>query len=503
MDSRAASGGMARRTFLAASLSGIAAVALSSCTWPDAQPSPSAAPTATPTPSPTPTSTPTDGVPLPMAMRRSSWGSDPFARGAFSYDAVGTTPSLRESLAEPVGDRLWIAGEACSAGDPGTLTGARDSGLAAAEQVARLAEPGERVAVIGAGIAGLSAAVHLVDAGFEVVVVEARDRVGGRVWSVDVDGFDRPVELGPVLVPDDEPLAEALGAASVDTDAFDGVVEARTSDGIAVAIAPTGDDAVGAASAWADAAPEDVSLAAALVGSGTVPMSTVPGPDGVSPAAWLAHTITSGVQPATGAPSSRVSARSVPTTPFPPGSRLVTGRLSDLLDALADRVDIAVSSVVTRVAYDDRRVSLRLDSGESLTADRAIVTVPLGVLKSDTLRFSPVLPFAHQRAITRLETGTVDVVWLRFEEAFWRTESPADAAAPDDGEGLAAAPDVLTDVGEPSSVAAWLDLGRDTGEPILVGVIAATQATRLEALDDPQFQAAILADLAPYATAPG
>ena len=181
----------------------------------------------------------------------------------------------------------------------------------------------------------------------------------------------------------------------------------------------------------------------------------------------------------------------------------MTGRLSDLLDALADRVDIAVSSVVTRVAYDDRRVSLRLDSGESLTADRAIVTVPLGVLKSDTLRFSPVLPFAHQRAITRLETGTVDVVWLRFEEAFWRTGSPADAGAPDDGEGLAAAPDVLTVVGEPSTVAAWLDLGRETGEPILVGVIAASQATRLEALDDPQFQAAILADLAPYATAPG
>ena len=70
----------------------------------------------------------------------------------------------------------------------------------------------------------------------------------------------------------------------------------------------------------------------------------------------------------------------------------MTGRLSDLLEALADRVDIAVSSVVTRMAYDDRRVSLRLDSGESVTVDRAIVTVPLGVLKSDTLRFSPALP---------------------------------------------------------------------------------------------------------------
>lgn len=503
MDSRAASGGMARRTFLAASLSGIAGVALASCTWPPPEPSPSPTPTASPTPTPTPTPMPPDGVPLPTAMRRSSWSSDPFARGAFSFDAVGSTPRLRASLAEPVGDRLWIAGEACSSGDPGTLTGARDSGQDAAEQVARLAEPGERVAVIGAGMAGLTAAVHLVDAGFEVVVVEARDRVGGRVWSVDVDGFDRPVELGPVLVPDDEPLVEALGAASVDTVPFDGVVEARTPEGVAVAIPPTGDEAVDAARSWAEAATSDVSLAAALVGSGTVPMSAVPGADGLSPAAWLAHTIASGVQPATGATTNRVSARTAPTTAFPPGSRLVTGRLSDLLEALADRVDIAVSSVVTRVAYDDRRVSLRLDSGESVTVDRAIVTVPLGVLKSDTLRFSPALPYAHQHAIAKLETGAVDVVWLRFDEAFWRSGSGDDGAAASDQAPLIAPPDVLTVVGTSPAVAAWLDVGRGTGEAILVGVIAATQAPRLESLDDQEFQTAILADLAPYATAPG
>lgn len=505
MDSRAASGGMARRTFLAASLSGIGAVVLSSCTW--GQPEPTETPTASPTPSPTPTPTPAvpDGVPLPTAMRRSSWSTDPFARGAFSFDGVGTTPELRAWLAEPVEDRLWIAGEACSPDAPGTITGARDSGLAAAEQLARVAEPGERIAVIGAGMAGLTAAVHLVDEGFEVVVVEARGRVGGRVWSVDVDGFDRPVELGPVLVPDDEPLTEALGAASVDTLDFDGVVEARTADGVVVAIPSTGDDAVATARTWAETAPRDVSLATALVESGAVPLPAVPGDDGVSPAAWLAHTISSGVEPATGAGSSRVSARSAPTTAFPPGSRLVTGRLTDLLDDLADQVDIAVSSVVTRIAYNDARVSLRLDSGESLTVERAIVTVPLGVLKSDTLRFSPALPFRHQRAIAVLETGAVDVVWLRFEEAFWREGA---GGADDAGDAssvvpAASAPDVLTVVGEPSAVAAWLDIGRETGEPILVGVIAATRAPRLEALDDQEFLEAILAGLAPYATTRG
>ena len=53
-----------------------------------------------------------------------------------------------------------------------------------------------RVAVIGAGFAGLAAAVDLVDAGVDVVVLEARDRVGGRVWSQPLDG---PDGTGPVI----------------------------------------------------------------------------------------------------------------------------------------------------------------------------------------------------------------------------------------------------------------------------------------------------------------
>ena len=138
MDSRAASGGMARRTFLAASLSGIAAVALVELhvAAARAEPVPDADAPAARRPPPR-RRMPPDGVPLPTAMRRSKWGADPFARGAFSYDAVGTTPSSARSLAEPVADRLFFAGEACDPDDPGTLAGARDSGRTAAKQVAR------------------------------------------------------------------------------------------------------------------------------------------------------------------------------------------------------------------------------------------------------------------------------------------------------------------------------------------------------------------------------
>ena len=45
------------------------------------------------------------------------------------------------------------------------------------------------VVVVGAGLAGLNATRHLVGAGLDVVVVEASDRVGGRVQTDEVDGF--------------------------------------------------------------------------------------------------------------------------------------------------------------------------------------------------------------------------------------------------------------------------------------------------------------------------
>jgi monoamine oxidase len=46
------------------------------------------------------------------------------------------------------------------------------------------------VIVIGAGFAGLAAAIELGDRGVDVLVLEARDRVGGRVWSDRAGGYE-------------------------------------------------------------------------------------------------------------------------------------------------------------------------------------------------------------------------------------------------------------------------------------------------------------------------
>ena len=51
------------------------------------------------------------------------------------------------------------------------------------------------VLVIGAGAAGLAAGRRLKEAGYEVILLEARDRIGGRAWT-NYDMAPHPVELG-------------------------------------------------------------------------------------------------------------------------------------------------------------------------------------------------------------------------------------------------------------------------------------------------------------------
>ncbi|MDL1877492.1 FAD-dependent oxidoreductase, partial [Cytophagia bacterium CHB2] len=74
-------------------------------------------------------------VPAPAGAIVTRWAADPFARGAYSFNAVGSDGAMRRALAEPVDGRLFFAGEATSADYFATTHGAYLSGLAAADAV--------------------------------------------------------------------------------------------------------------------------------------------------------------------------------------------------------------------------------------------------------------------------------------------------------------------------------------------------------------------------------
>ena len=79
-----------------------------------------------------------DSLPHPISATFTGWSSDPFALGAYSHLAPGATMDDYASLAEPVCDRLFFAGEATSP-YPGTVHGAFLSGEREAERIARIA----------------------------------------------------------------------------------------------------------------------------------------------------------------------------------------------------------------------------------------------------------------------------------------------------------------------------------------------------------------------------
>jgi monoamine oxidase len=67
----------------------------------------------------------------------------------------------------------------------------------------------------------------------------------------------------------------------------------------------------------------------------------------------------------------------------------------------------------------DRPITLTSTSGETFHADSVIVTLPLGVLKSNTVTFTPPLPPPVRKAISNLGVGVLEKLFIRFSEPWW------------------------------------------------------------------------------------
>ena len=74
-------------------------------------------------------------VPTPAAQHATSWTTDPFSRGSYSYLAVGSSADDVRALVEPVAGRILFAGEATSVLWPSTVHGAFASGLREARRI--------------------------------------------------------------------------------------------------------------------------------------------------------------------------------------------------------------------------------------------------------------------------------------------------------------------------------------------------------------------------------
>jgi len=299
------------------------------------------------------------------------------------------------------------------------------------------------VVILGAGAAGLAAAAELARSGKSALVIEARDRIGGRVWSLNVPGLPVPVELGAEFI-HGCPAAtlsrmRRAGIAAIDAPisrmaVADGKLRPRD-DTLYAEVRRALKRHAGALGK------RDVSFEAFLARAGrelsaeaqTFARMRVQGYDAAEPARASARAI---VEEWSAEEEGR------------PGHFRPQGGYGALLDWLAagldgSRVELRLQSVVRAVRWKRGAVEVEGSTLETpllpeegstqsgggggrdflVSARRAIVTLPLGVLKlppraPGAVRFTPSLR-AKRATLDRLESGAVIKAALLFRTAFW------------------------------------------------------------------------------------
>ncbi len=313
------------------------------------------------------------------------------------------------------------------------------------------------VIVVGAGVAGLSAAKALQDAGRDVVVLEARDRIGGRVHTPTVGGA--PVDAGAMYVHGvvGNPLAAFCDALDLEhgpqplglVPVFDAESGGRVDNGFFRMLEATAEFEE-ALDELAGTLPADASMHDAIA-------AFLDRQDELSAtdrrvAAFALEQLLLEIYE--GGPPDRTSLRAWIDSPYEEyagGNHVIPGGYAQLVDALARGIDIRLNQPVVRIAHDAAAVTVSTPT-ETLRGSHAIVTVPLGVLQAGTIEFDPPLPEAKRTAIGRLEMGNLEKVILRFEQRFWRrhgvmllsiAKTPGEFAAFVDWSGVAGAPTLV------------------------------------------------------------
>lgn len=383
-------------------------------------------------------------APAPTAWAVSRWWDEPWSRGGWSLLRVGGSPASRRQLGEPIDGRLVLAGEATHPEQSGMTHGAYEEGARAARWCLQAGH--HHVVVVGAGAAGLGAARTLADAGARPVVVEARDRIGGRIHTVDVGGV--AAELGANWLQQGArnslaPIAERLGLALVDTD-FHHPLDL---DPIGV-VDRTADDAIAA----------ELQRRLAGLGEPDRPLADVIEAWCADPAPWtpaaIRRVVDGEVYLDTGAPLDELSARHGVEPGVGEGDRWVVGGYRQVLDELARGLDVRLGWPVGRIARTPQGVSVHGPAG-SLAADAVVVTVPAAVLGAGVVGFEPPLPATHLESLRLLTTGRVEKVVLRFDRRWWPV-SPSRYLR------------VLGERG--GQVSEWLDVTDTVGAPMITGL---------------------------------
>jgi len=286
----------------------------------------------------------------------------------------------------------------------------------------------EKIIVIGAGASGLIASYWLMEEGYDVTIVEARDRIGGRTWS-DYSLAPYPIELGAEFIHGDQAITwdvlkdvgeGSLDEASGDTRIYyDGSLQTPIGLAFSQGLLDDPEELFGyAVFEWLAENDKDISVATLL------DLMTAEDPALFTPQfrQLMVNLITNQFAGSADKIGIAGLARAYETETDGSGDFRLENGYSSIWNAIADGLDIRLNTPVVSIDWSGTPNVITTADGTTFEADRVVVTLPLGVLQSGNVTFTPPLPVEKQTAITSLGAGAVDKIILKFREPFWEED---------------------------------------------------------------------------------
>lgn len=340
----------------------------------------------------------------------------------------------------------------------------------------------KEIIVVGAGISGLSAARYLQQQGYQVIILEARERIGGRIWT-DRSWQNLSLDLGASWIHGIQgnpitKLAQQFQIKTVETDyesrinsglngrfmtdAQENVIEARFNNLLKKInkyrkqLEAEDADDIPLQKAF-DRAVAELKLSQKDLQE-------------------LNYAINSVIEHEFAADAANLSLYYWDQgTKFQGKDVLFPNGYDQIIQALAQKLDVRLEHVVQKIEYDDSGVNIITNQG-NFACERAVITLPLGVLKSGRVEFSPALDDDKQLAIQRLGMGVLNKVYLRFPQAFWQKDTHLLG-------------NISDNKGEWTE---FLNIHRYTGFPVLLGFNAGSYGSQIEQLSDEQIVASAM-----------
>jgi monoamine oxidase len=361
-----------------------------------------------------------------------------------------------------------------------TLMGSASSACGEKSQGYIATSSEKRVVVIGAGLSGLAAAQELHRQGQEVVVVEARERIGGRIWTSS-KWTDMPLDFGATWIHGTQgnpltDLADQINAKRLTT-SYDRAATYNTSGqplskAEEIRLKNFRKQVFGELKKVQN---EDADVSIRQV---IEPLSRQFDQSSES-YRFINFILSSEIEQEYSGSTERLSTQWYDSAKeFDGNDDLFVQGFRVIPEFLAQGLRIELGQVVKEIQWHQSPIRVITQKTEFL-ADHVIVTLPLGVLQDGKVRFTPELPQNKQTAIAKLGMGVLNKCYLRFPDAFWSDDV-------DWLEYISASHGEWTE---------WVSFKRAANMPILLGFNAADRGRAIEAWSDEQIVASAMQPL--------